>query len=58
MTEIYHYHDNENLEYKQRILTNKTSCLFCEIDTKEILIQCKECEKLFCNGKNDIQKVI
>ena len=56
MTEIYHYHDNENLEYKQRILTNKTSCLFCEIDTKEILIQCKECEKLFCNGKNDIPK--
>jgi hypothetical protein len=52
MTEIYHYNDNRNLEYKQRILLNKTSCVFCEIDKKEILIQCKECEKLFCNGKN------
>ena len=56
MTEIYHYNDNKQLEYKQRILLNKTSCLFCEIDKKEILIQCKECEKLFCNGKSQIPK--
>ena len=56
MTEIYHYHDNQNLEYKQRILLNKTSCVFCEIDRKEILIQCKECDKLFCNGKNEYLK--
>lgn len=52
MTEIYHYHDDKDLEYKQRILLNKTSCVFCEINKKEILIQCKECDKLFCNGKN------
>ena len=56
MTEIYHYHDNQNLEYKQRILLNKNSCVFCEIDRKEILIQCKECDKLFCNGKNEYSK--
>ena len=58
MTEIYHYHDDKDLEYKQRILLNKTSCVFCEINKKEILIQCKECDKLFCNGKKGIPKVI
>ena len=52
MTEIYHYHDNTNIEYKQGILLNKTSCIFCEIDKKEILVQWKECDKLFCNGEN------
>ena len=52
MTEIYHYHDNTNIEYKQRILLNKASCIFCEIDKKDILVQCKECDRLFCNGKN------
>ena len=56
MTEIYHYHDDKNVEYKQRILLNKSSCFFCEIDKKELLIQCKECEKLFCNGENIIPK--
>ena len=56
MTEIYHFNDNRNLEYKQRILLNQTSCVFCEIDKKEILIQCMDCDKLFCNGKNEIPK--
>lgn len=56
MAEANRYHDNQNVEYKQRILLNNTSCVFCEIDRKEILIQCKECEKLFCNGKNEISK--
>ena len=56
MTEIYHYHDDKKVEYKQRILLNKSSCFFCEIDKKELLIQCKECEKLFCNGENIIPK--
>ena len=56
MAEVNRYHDNQNVEYRQRILLNKTSCVFCEIDRKEILIQCKECEKLFCNGKNEIPK--
>ena len=56
MAEINRYHDNQNVEYRQRILLNKTSCVFCEIDKKEILIQCKECDKLFCNGKNEIPK--
>ena len=56
MNEFYGLHDDQNIEYKQRILLNKTSCVFCEISKKEILIQCKECDKLFCNGKNDIPK--
>ena len=54
MAEVNHYHDNQDIEYKQRIILNKTSCVFCEIDKKEILIQCNECDKLFCNGKNEI----
>ena len=56
MVEVNHYHDNQDIEYKQRIILNKTSCVFCEIDKKEILIQCNECDKLFCNGKNEIPK--
>ena len=56
MAEINHYHDNQNLEYRQRILQNETSCIFCEINKKEILVQCKECDKLFCNGRNEIPK--
>ena len=56
MTEIYHYNDNVQTEYNQRIMLNKTSCLFCEIDKKEILIKCNECEKLFCNGSSQIPK--
>ena len=51
MAEVNHYHDNQDIEYKQRIILNKTSCVFWK---KEILIQCNECDKLFCNGKNEI----
>ena len=56
MNENNPYHDNQNIEYKQRILLNTTSCVFCEIEKKEILVQCKECDKLFCNGKNENTK--
>ena len=56
MTEINNFFDNQIVEYKQKILLNKTSCIFCEINNKELLIQCQECEKLFCNGKNEMPK--
>ena len=56
MNENNPYRDDQNIEYKQRILLNETSCFFCEIERKEILIKCMECDKLFCNGKSENTK--
>ena len=44
---------DRNIEQKNDIVNNYTSCIYCGIRTSDMLIQCGQCDHKFCNGFSD-----